>query len=171
MKGKHYNGSSAGFFAVVPILPLYWTLSTRSALSSGGCEPRVWPPLELFEVKVLFSLRHRPLGGTNFGTGCRPKSSLSSSSQHCGILPAFRPAPVSDRAAAHFHSDQLLEENNWKKVTAVTVQKHLPPRGFAGTFEDYCVKHVVKGWSIIQKAFGCLCCSSPWLWKDNCNKR
>lgn len=137
---------------------------------SGGCEPRARPPLELLEVKARFSPRRRPLGGTNFGTGWRPDSSPSCSGLHRGALPASCPTP-GVAAAAPFCSGQLLEGCNCQKVAAVTVQKRLPPRGFAGASEDCCGKPAVKGWSIIQGAFGCLCRSSPWLWKDNCSQR
>lgn len=82
-----------------------------SAPSSGGCEPRAWPPLVVAEVKILFSPRHRPLGGLNLGTGWRPQSSLSCSSPPWGVLPASALRRCLT-AAAHFCCDQLPKDNN-----------------------------------------------------------
>lgn len=103
----------------------------------------------------------------HFGIGWRQKSSLLCSS--CTRACCQHPAPC------WCQIEQLLTAapiSSWKKITvkkALAVPGMPLSTGFVGVSEG-CWANIVKEWSFIQKAFGCSC-SSPWLWKDNCNQR
>lgn len=72
------------------------------------------------------------LGGAHFGTIWRPTSSLPPSSLRWGVLPASCPTPgLAEQLLASPISS--LRKIMGRKVTAVKIQKHVPPRGFAGT--------------------------------------